>query len=553
MSDFLARIGAEVEKLFRGEKFSEFLKSFGIDPKRYWLLMDLFHMLSTRGEMQGQLGRQGRALKISTAFFVLFSGLGTVIALIIHARAWVFAGIMLGMMTFTLISSLLSEAANSLVNPEEALALSHQPINGATYTAAKLSHLLRIVLYSALGSTLIPALAMPFLTGGYLLYLPLLPTVALTIGILLALFCCSLYGLLMRVIPARRMKSASQFVQAIPLVIYGMLRFSTGGTLRALFTTIGSYLAPLAQIPLWLLASAGGTAAVAITVVGLRSLSSDYLIRASSMVHGHSTATTRVRRSFLSEIVFHLFGGQGGRAGFDYMKRMLLRDWQFRRRLLGFIPLLFGMIAGGLRSNMASPFGQTFTGAHFLPHIIGFVLYTSCIVMTYGTDYKGTWLFLVISDRLLAQFARGVHASLWLMFVVVPNVVLFPLFAWKWGLPAAAAYSLFSVAVSSVYLTFGIREIDGIPFGKQTSPGRDTQGRGGFRMIVFMVLALISVGIQYLIFRSGIAVAIATVGLAIAAVLLTKLAIRTLTIAIRHHIGNLSQTSSMLYTEVDMD
>jgi hypothetical protein len=552
MSKFLESIGAEIEKLLRGPAFTQQLKSFGIDPKRYWLLMDLFHMLSNRGEMQGQLGRQRKALKISTAFFVLFSGIGTAIALFFHARAWVFAGGMLALMMITLSANLLSEAANSLVNPEEALALSHQPINGATYTAAKLSHLLRIVLYSALGCTLLPALSMPFLAEGSWLYLPLLPLVALTLGVLSALFCCSIFGLMMRFVPARRMKSAAQFVQAIPLAVYGLLRFSPRGTSKAILLAIGLYLAPVAQIPLWILATTGSAAAIAITVVGLRSLSSDYLIRATTMVHGYSAATTRVRRSVLGEIVYHLFGGQGGRAGFDYMKRMILRDWQFRRRLLGFIPMFFGLGAL-IFGRFQSPFESAFTAAHFLPHAIGFLLYMSCVMMTFGTDYKGTWLFLIVSDRLLTQFARGVHASLWLMFVVVPNLALLPLFAWRWGLSAALAYALFSAVVSSVYLTFGLRNIDGIPFGKQSTAGRDTGGQGGFRFLGFMFVALISVGVQYLIFQSHVAIAITTIMLIVAAVALTKMSVGALAGAIRHHIGMLTRSSSMLYTEVNLD
>lgn len=551
MNGTLERLSDGIQKRLQGPLFSRVLSRFGVNPKRYWLLLDLFEKLSKRGEMQGDLGRQRHALALSTVYFVIFSAIASLMAVIIQARAWVFAGVMLTVMTFTLMAALLSEAANSLVNPQEALSLSHQPINGATYTAAKLSHLLRIVFYSALGCNFLPSLVLPFLPAGTWFYPVLNLFLAMVVGILIALFCCSLYGLLMRVVPARRMKSASQFVQAIPLALYGLLQFSPRGTMRRLFASAASYVAPLAQVPVWLLATIGGTAAIAITVVGLRSLSADYLIRASAMVHGHSTATTRVRRSLLGEVVHYLFGGQGGRAGFDYMKRMILRDWQFRRRLLSFIPLLFGVFVGFLRSGFRSPFDQGFTGAHLLPHGLGFLLYMSCLLMNHGTDYKGVWLFLVIGDRAIVQFAKGVHASLWLMFVVVPNVVLLPFCVWRWGLATAAAFTVFSIAVSSVYLIFGLRNLEGVPFGKQVAPGSETQGQGGFRFLVFMILAMIAVGVQYLVFRSPAAVAVVTIMLIVSAVILTRWAINSFTTAMRHHLGNLSQTSSMLYTEVN--
>ena len=51
------------------------------------------------------------------------------------------------------------ETGNSLVNPVEAAVLAHQPISGATYTAAKLTHLITVVLYLVAGLNVAPALA----------------------------------------------------------------------------------------------------------------------------------------------------------------------------------------------------------------------------------------------------------------------------------------------------------------------------------------------------------------------------------------------------------
>lgn len=551
MSEILDQIKAAIERQLRGPAFSNLLKSFGIDPRRYWLLMDLFHKLSTRDEMQGQFGLQSHALRVSAAWFFLFSAAPAAGGLILQARAWVVAGIVLAITAFTLIAVLLSEAANSLVNPEEALALSHQPITGATYTAAKLSHLLNIVFYTVVGWNLLPALATPFMKDGGWSY-PLLDLlIAMTLGVLIALFCCSIYGLLMRVVPARRMKSASQFIQAIPIAIFTLFRFAPRGSSARVYRSLAVVAAPLQTVPWWLLAPAFGGIAIAVTTIGLRSLSADYLIRASAMVHGASNATTRVRRSLLGEIVRRLFGGQVSRAGFDYVKRMMLRDWQFRRRLLGLMPMMIGMLLGMFGSGLAAPFSQGFSAAHLIPHFLGFILYVVCILLPYGTDYKGVWLFLLVSDRALGRFAQGVHTSLWLAFIMVPNVVLFPLFAWRWGFATAGGFLLFSVAASSIYLTFGLRVIEGIPFGKQTQPGRDSAGQGGARMVILIFVTLAAAGIQYVLFRSVIAVAIAIVVLSAAAYFLTRWSLHSFEAAIRHHLSSTSQTSTMIYTEVE--
>jgi hypothetical protein len=547
----LEKLKAAIETRLRGPAFSRLLRRMGINPNRYWLLMDLFHKLSTREEMQGQLGRQRYALRFSAIFSLILSGLASLGSILVGATAQVLLGLSLGLTVFTLVAVLLSEAANSLVNPDEALALAHQPIDGATYTAAKLSHLLNVIVYYVLGWNLVPALTTSLLKDGRWFYPILHLIAAFVIGLLLGLFCCSIFGLLMRVVPARRMKSVAQFVQAIPVVLIGFVQFSPRGTLARTYGLVVATAAPLQKIPTWITGLAATSIAVAVMVVGIRSLSADYLIRVSSMVHGRASATTRIRRSLLGEIVRRLFGGQVGRAGFDFVKRMMLRDWQFRRQLLGIFPMMFFMVIGILGAGLESPFSSGFTSAHFVPHMLGFILYMVCLLLPYGADYKGVWLFLLASDWALARFARGVHASLWLVFIVVPNVLLLPIFVWKWGLADAATFTVYSVIASSVYLAFGLRSIDGVPFGRQTGPKQMQGSQAGVRIVIFMTAAIIAVGIQYLLFRAALVVWIATTLIAVAVYLLTRNALRLFHKAMVYQLGIASQTSTMIYNEVD--
>jgi hypothetical protein len=553
VNDLFGQLKAAIERRLRGPDFSGLLRRFGIDPRRYWLLMDLFHKLSTREEMQGQLGRQTRALRFSAIYSFIVSGIIAVLFIPFGGTARTLAAISLGLTAFTLIAVLLSEAANSLVNPDEALALAHQPINGATYTGAKLSHLLNIVLHYVLGWNLIPAVVTAFLIDGRWFYPGLHLTAASILGLLLALFCCSIFGLLMRVVPARRMKSAAQFVQAIPAVLFAFLRFSPRGTLLHAYSLAILAVAPLEKVPRWLLAVTAVTVAAGITVVGLRSLSGDYLIRVSAMVHGKSDATTRVRRSLLGNIVRRLFGGQAGRAGFDYVKKMMLRDWQFRRQLLSIAPMLFFMVVGVLSTGLPSPFGTGFSSAHFAPHVLGFFLFMVCMTLPYGTDYKGVWLFLLVSDSALDRFSRGIHASLWLAFIIVPNVLLLGLFIWRWGVTDAIAFTLFSVAVTSVYLACGLRSIEGVPFGRQISSKQIQGNQGGARLLFFMIAAAIAVGIQYVLFRSVAAVWISTLVIGGAAAIITRKSLSVFHGTMVYHLGVASQTATMIYKEVGVD
>jgi len=64
-----------ITRLLRGPRVSRLLEVVGIDPKRYWLLMDLFDQLSERGEMLDQLGRNGVALKPAAWLYFAMSSL----------------------------------------------------------------------------------------------------------------------------------------------------------------------------------------------------------------------------------------------------------------------------------------------------------------------------------------------------------------------------------------------------------------------------------------------------------------------------------------------
>ena len=185
----------------------------GIDPKRYWLLMDLFGQLSDRREILNQLGRDSSTLQVfSWVYFALMSFFGLVFALMGMAVATYFWFLM-GITAFFLLGILIPETSNSLVNPIEGLILAHQPIDGATYTAAKLSHLVRILLYLVPGLSVGPALAGLLLKDAPWFYPLLHVAAAFAVGIVVALLCCAVFGWLIRFVPPRRLKAAGQVAE----------------------------------------------------------------------------------------------------------------------------------------------------------------------------------------------------------------------------------------------------------------------------------------------------------------------------------------------------
>lgn len=537
-----------IQRLLRGRRASGILGSLGIDSKRYWLLMDLFGELSERGEMLDQLGRNGVALQVAAWVYAAFSALVSLFLLAAGLSAAAYFSTFLILTALLLSTVLLSETGNSLVNPAEGVVLAHQPINGATYTAAKLAHLARIILYLVPAINGVPAVAGLLLNDSGWSYPFLHMLAALAAGTVAGLLCCALYGWLIRFVPARRLKAAGQLAGTMPFV--AMVGWKP---ILDLLTRLKiRYLLPAQPAARWACAAALGAIAAAVVLLGIRSLSADYLIRVSSIMHGGRAAGAARRKSRIAGIVARLFGGQPARAGFLFVSRLARRDFEFRRQatpmLIGLLLGLAPLAAGGWRTD---PFSGRFTTAHLLPHIFGFVLFFICSFLPYGSDFKGVWVFLTAPAQAFGGFARGVYAALWIQMIVIPHVIMFLLFAWPWGVWRAGLFAGYSVAVSSIYLALELRLIGSLPFTSQVDATRSAALLP--LMIVGGLAMAIAVGLQHLlVFRSPAAVAIVTAAGGAAAYFLTRSSLGAFEGAIRRRLGLLSIETGTFYREIDI-
>jgi hypothetical protein len=523
------------------------LRRAGIDSRRYWLLMDLFEVLSERGEMLDQLGSNGVALRGVTWMYAAFAGIMSIFMVVVARPALeTYFSAFLTITAFLLLTILLSETGNSLVNPAEGLVLAHQPVDGATYTAAKLSHLGRIVLFLVPGINGFPALAGLMLDGAAWFYPILHLLAALAAGLMAALLCCALYGWLMRFVPAGRLKAAGQFAGTIPFLAIIWWQPLRGLLARA---DVLEWL-PAESAARWVFGLACGAGAVAIMAFGIRSLSADYLIRVSSIMHGRSGGRATVRRSRTGEIVSRLFGGPAARGGFSYVCQMARRDFQFRRQaasmlvfsLMGLAPL----IAGGWRID---PFSGNFSTAHLIPHLFGMALFFICSFLPYGNEPKAAWLFLLFPNQAFRGFARGIYAALAITMIVVPQVLLLLVLIVPWGIGRAGLFVAYTAAVSCVYLALELRLIDTVPFGRPLDP------RIGATMLPAMIIGgmamAIAVGVQhFFVFRSPATVSSVTAALALAGYFLTRRSLDALEGSIRYNLGLLSEESGTLYREI---
>jgi len=535
-------VAAFGRRLVRGPAATRVLARLGIDPHRYWLVYDLFGTLSARQEVT-MLGAD-YSLRSAALLWFLLSGFVSLVAYVTGASPTGYLLFLLGITAFLLGVHLVSEVAENLVNPVAELTLAHQPVTAATWSAAKLSHLVKVVVFLVGGMNVLPALVGAFLAhAGWaprLAYPVLHLLAALGVGLVVALLCCSLFGWLVRFVPVGRLKAVAAVAQVLPLVafwLYYFARNQPGQAPEAGTTSLEMPAALRTAVEATpggirgLLAAAGAIVAVGAVGFGLRALSSAHLLRiAGSMRSGVRTPRRRRRRlPGAGPWVARLAGGPAARAGYEYVRALLLRDWQFLRNT--------GMNAAGILAMVLvvpvvgreiSPFrpGDDFALAHMLPHAAGFATLFACRFLAFGNDHKGAWTFSAAPESSLRPFAAGVYAALWVVLVAAPHLVWLLFFGWHWGVPDAAGFVIYSVAVASLYLAGALRLTDGLPFGRP-SPGTRTSLPISLGLGVFLVGG-IAVGIQLLLFRSVVAVAAATLVVAAGAYLLARLTLHGL-------------------------
>ena len=533
----MSGLRAFARRLLHGPAFTALLERCGIDVRRFWLLVDLFEALGARQEVVG-MSNDYSMRALMNIWFVL-STLASVPILIMVAGTGAPTGFYLaffvGLTAFLLAALLFPEIAESLVNPVDGLILAHQPVDGATWSGAKAAHLTKIVVYAVTGLNAVPALvglALPHDGTALRLVYPFLHfLVALVVALIFALLCCSLFGWLVRLVPVRRLKAAAAMVQVLPVLAWlgfnsrDLIRDTVSGWTAAIEVPAG-WLAAAEAVPgglATMLGAAGVVIAPVAVVFGLRAFSRDHLIRAAGLMSaGVGERRRRWRWANPGPWIGGWAGGQAGRAGFEHLRAMMLRDWQFRRSIVGFLPgPILGFIAVLVAGWDLSPFGRDFAYAHFLPHLSGLTIAVICMVLAYGNDHKGVWCFAVGPSTGSRSFARGIHAALWLLLIALPHAGLLLLLTWSWGVRDAVLLVAFSAAVAFLYLGAGLKLIDGVPFGKQWSPA-DLQTRMMKLMIGCVPVLAVAIGIQVVLFRSTAAVVAATLVVGLAGYLVTR-------------------------------
>jgi hypothetical protein len=529
------------------------LAAAGVHPQQYQVLIDLFGTLGERKELLGNLGMDRHAMNITSlglllpgAIFALFAfGDGTLA---------MFNMITLAVSSVVLLMLLVMEASNSFLNPAEVAVLAHRPIAGATYFAAKLTYLVIVVLRATValhGPAALTGLVKPEARWFY----PLTHfAAACAAGLFLALMACAVFGLLFRILPASRVRSAALWVQLLASML--PLGFNLARRpLRNLWAAIAPSAAGVdwSFVPLtWFNAIAltgqgggqvtmGWPALVSMIVsagfigFGVRSLSSGYMTHIVGVMRSRGKRSRRPQRSPLGRVVRMLSGRPSGQAALGFMSCMMRRDWQFRR---GIIPLVVPLLVMGpimLRTSIdVVPFGAgRFSIVGLLPVVLSVGTLMICQILAFSDHYRGAWVFVITPAIGLHGFVRGVYWSLWLPFLALPFLVLMMVASVYWGVPDAALFAAYGLAVASLLFGLQLLLVDALPFTSAPSAERTAA------IVSFIMFVPVAAGIAWVvqaqfIFRSRWTTALAALVFAWAAKVVAENSLRLLDIKARH-------------------
>jgi hypothetical protein len=299
---------------------------------------------------------------------------------------------------------------------------------------------------------------------------------------------CAFYGLIRRLLPTNLLKSISTWIQllsfgaciAIPLFFPSFLRtLLTARFENSQWTWLPlTWFVEIGRIGCvgtsWQIGSQGALSIIASIVIiwfGLRSFAGTYMLEATSMVQGRFGRTHK--RGVLSRggtaVIHTVTGSSLGLGAFCFISKMIRRDWQFRRAILTqtWIPILIiaGLIIALFRFD--NPWN-----AYFLPHLLGLIAIVGCINLPFTDFSRGSWIYLTAPIGSVQAFARGVFWALWIPAAGLPTIAVALILARFLNWKDAAFIAGYDLIVVSLYLSYGIRLITGLPFSAQMNESK---------------------------------------------------------------------------------
>jgi ABC-2 type transport system permease protein len=439
---------------------AKLLELFGVDAVQWRVLVLTALRVDLRMTSAMSMARahgRGSGKSSLRGFLITLGFMGLVFGLIVYVTPDLFFSttVFFSFLLFSVGSSLLLEYQAIVLSPDDYRQLGYQPITSRTFFAARLTSVLLYVWLMALALGIFPWIAAGLARHGGLLTAFALCFATLLASTTAALFVIGVYGWLLKLMPASRLKHALTYLQlAATFLVYAsyfmlprligeraMQTFSmphTGwilavpGTWYSSFVSIAADAAHgigLSRTPSSHLLLAGLTILLAIIAMILSGgrLSLDYADRlADLMVDSASdaqTAATPVRAGRLFR--------DGERRAVALLVRGLFRhDMKFRLGVLGIVPLTIIYLFGGFggHGGVTDPFvaGSQRGEPQLVYYAVLFFPTMLRQVMSRSDAYRAAWIFfatpadtarlvLAVKDFVLAYFVLPYLAFLGLL------------------------------------------------------------------------------------------------------------------------------------------
>jgi ABC-2 type transport system permease protein len=431
---------------------AKLLTLLGVDPIQWRVLVQtaLRVDLRTTGVMSmSRMASRGAGKASLRSFAITLGVMGLILGLIIFVAGDLFFSLSLffSFLLFSVGSSLLLEYQAIVLSPDDYRQLGYQPITSRTFFAARLTSVLLYVWIMTLALGCFPFIASALTRNGGAIVTIVLIATALLASTTAALLVISVYGWLLTLLPASRLKYALSYLQlAATFLIYAsyfllprligqdaLRQFSmprTGWVLAIPGTWYASLVGIVAgqttPIQLALASITLVLAGVAMVASGGR-LSLDYADRLADLMTDSTSDAGQSKQRVRPGRVFR----DGERRAVALLVKGLFRhDMKFRLGVLGIVPLTIIYLLGGFggHGGVTDPFEMGTRRGE--PQLVYYaVLFFPTMlrqVMSRSDGYRAAWIFfatpadtsrlvLAVKDFVLAYFVLPYLAFLGLL------------------------------------------------------------------------------------------------------------------------------------------
>ncbi len=263
------------------------------------------------------------------------------------------------------------------------------------------------------------------------------------------------------------------------------------------------------------------------------------------------------RVSGLRDLIQGLTGAPSGCGAFAFTSVMLRRDWHFLRQalpmMIAYLVMSVGLTVQGIKTSpfVSGSFSvRSFPSMLFFPALLSMVCLAPCWMLRFTADARGAWIFGILPFDRLRPFVRGVFLSLWIPIVGVIHLCLLIPCILFWGAAHGLLFVLFSLALTTLFLTVAFLLVDGLPFSATFKPGQGEDSR--IAMILGPILAGIIGVVQWLVFHSVPLVVAETTVLLVLAALVAHAGFSKLEREIRTQLEQLRLGPQHLFQEVEV-